>query len=603
MPKRSRSHQLESESIQRFEQALPSHWVCRRKGEDYGVDLEVEVFDSRGEATGLIFYVQLKATDNPDKALSVSMKTDRLWYLSNLDCPSMIVRYCSNNNTFCWKWLTNVFAEIGQPESETVTIQFSESDAWSDCDPKSIAHTLKVYRNIRLASRQLSIGLSVDGKQISDQSLFELRFAVAEIISGCQIVTTATDPNECLPVTVELDGEYLRVRIDVVSSVSVHLNSFDRHEITAQLSYVLAFMAAGYEFTSQAGDLARLILLHSYRCQSREIASKIAAQLNDYPSLAGDLAALNGLHEQQDAAYLLYIHALLSSSVPLKDRISTISRFYSDALTSHAADPKKQASIHYSFGNTLRISGEISMAVRQYNLARRKYPAYLQRSYFLAELAATLFFSGRYRLAAQLYDQAYTVDAKPQIALCAGDAHLYSGEFAQAQRSYLAATTSEDIFESTEANLKQWLVDWVEQFSHHNQLDSGWDNTEIWMVVLKQSIEADRPDHALGACLVLCYMTEDNLQIWAQAISLSFCNEDHSLLNSVIAASVLVHGTSAYAEFRDRLVESGGISSALRSFDEIVADLVDQRNLRIKRDVTTRLFEGHHYDSVIEVHD
>ncbi|RUX98437.1 DUF4365 domain-containing protein, partial [Mesorhizobium sp. M7A.F.Ca.CA.004.04.1.1] len=95
MPKRSRSHQLEAESIRRYEQALPSRWVCRRKDEDYGVDLEVEVFDDRDEATGLIFLVQLKATDDPTEALSVAMKMDRLLYLGSLDCPSIVVRYCS----------------------------------------------------------------------------------------------------------------------------------------------------------------------------------------------------------------------------------------------------------------------------------------------------------------------------------------------------------------------------------------------------------------------------------------------------------------------------------------------------------------------------
>ena len=63
-PKRPRSHVLETESRQSFESAIPSEWVYRRKEDDYGIDGEVELFDDSGKTTGLLFYVQLKATDS-----------------------------------------------------------------------------------------------------------------------------------------------------------------------------------------------------------------------------------------------------------------------------------------------------------------------------------------------------------------------------------------------------------------------------------------------------------------------------------------------------------------------------------------------------------
>ncbi|MCB1417995.1 MAG: DUF4365 domain-containing protein [Notoacmeibacter sp.] len=591
MPKRSRSHQLEAESIRRFEQALPSRWVCRRKDQDYGVDLEVEVFDDRNEATGLIFLVQIKATDDPAEALSVAMKMDRLLYLGNLDCPSIIVRYCSVDDRFHWKWFSNVVAEIGQSDTKTVTIRFSEADASSAADQEAIVRTLKVYRTIRLASRQLSIGLGIDERGCDSPHSFELRCAVAEITSSCRIVGTSSDPSECLPVVVHLDGEYLRARIDVIASIAVHLNCFDRHEIAAQLSYVLAHFASGYQLISQARDLATLILQRRFKCQSRHVAAAVAARLCEHPILAGNLAALNGIHECQDEAYLLYVHSLLSSSLPFEELVDTVSRFYADALEFHATEsPERQSAIHYSFGNVLRISGAMSRAVRQYNLARRKFPDYLRRGYFLAELAAALYFRGRYRMAATLYEYAYETDAKPQVAICAGDAHLFCGHFAEARRCYETAANSGDIFESSEAALKAWMVNWVEQFSQHNHLTVGWASPNIWMLVLEQSAEAERSDHAFGACLMLCYLTEDNLPFWAQAISLAIGGEDPDLLFPVIASAVWAHGQAAYALFRDRLVEQGGTSDALRSLDEMVWGLFAQRASSSKRDVTTRLF-------------
>ena len=41
---------------------MPAEWVVRAMPGDYGVDLEVEVFD-KDQATGLTFKVQLKASD------------------------------------------------------------------------------------------------------------------------------------------------------------------------------------------------------------------------------------------------------------------------------------------------------------------------------------------------------------------------------------------------------------------------------------------------------------------------------------------------------------------------------------------------------------
>ncbi|GAA2022841.1 hypothetical protein GCM10009779_03390 [Polymorphospora rubra] len=51
MPQRPRSHELETESRRAFEALLPSSWVVRRVEDDYGIDLEVEIFEE-GSATG-----------------------------------------------------------------------------------------------------------------------------------------------------------------------------------------------------------------------------------------------------------------------------------------------------------------------------------------------------------------------------------------------------------------------------------------------------------------------------------------------------------------------------------------------------------------------
>ncbi|UBZ13493.1 DUF4365 domain-containing protein [Flagellimonas marinaquae] len=61
---RSRTHILEEESLLELKKILPIEWVIREKPKDYGIDIEVEIFTSKGEYTGIVFWIQLKATDS-----------------------------------------------------------------------------------------------------------------------------------------------------------------------------------------------------------------------------------------------------------------------------------------------------------------------------------------------------------------------------------------------------------------------------------------------------------------------------------------------------------------------------------------------------------
>ena len=66
MPRRPIQHQLEDQSERAFASALPARWAWRKQDKDYGIDGEVEIFAPDDTATGLLFKVQLKATESDD---------------------------------------------------------------------------------------------------------------------------------------------------------------------------------------------------------------------------------------------------------------------------------------------------------------------------------------------------------------------------------------------------------------------------------------------------------------------------------------------------------------------------------------------------------
>ena len=94
MPKRPRSHVIEDIADVWIKSVLQPAWIVRDKGKDYGVDLEAEKLGGDGLATGNLFYIQSKATDDEKKSQSVEMKVESLDYLISFDVPAMIIRHC-----------------------------------------------------------------------------------------------------------------------------------------------------------------------------------------------------------------------------------------------------------------------------------------------------------------------------------------------------------------------------------------------------------------------------------------------------------------------------------------------------------------------------
>jgi len=97
MGSRTQNHIIEDESRLFFRGLLPAHWVFRDKHEDYGIDCEVEIFDTDGNPTGYVFWVQLKGTASKElnTIQSMSFKNEKIDQFKRYEIPVMIVRYSS----------------------------------------------------------------------------------------------------------------------------------------------------------------------------------------------------------------------------------------------------------------------------------------------------------------------------------------------------------------------------------------------------------------------------------------------------------------------------------------------------------------------------
>ncbi|GIU52087.1 hypothetical protein TUM4438_43860 [Shewanella sairae] len=145
LPKRSRTHQLEELSIDKFKSLLPIEWVYRTPTHDYGIDGEVEIFDSDGYTTGKKFLVQLKATDEKriDKASKLRMGIEKLNYYQQLEQPILIVRYMAESDDIYVRWFHSLNPNKDKISEKSFCMLFQSQHHWNDEKLEIISHELR----------------------------------------------------------------------------------------------------------------------------------------------------------------------------------------------------------------------------------------------------------------------------------------------------------------------------------------------------------------------------------------------------------------------------------------------------------------------------
>lgn len=150
-PIRSESHQIEEISERFFRDSLPRNWTAEKPGNDYGVDLRVDMFELN-QATGLELLVQLKASVEPAAADSetVRLKTttyNLLWEKLQL---AMLVKYVESEKEAYWL----LFRDIPAPsqDQETFTIHIPKENRISTIQWPDIQTYVRGVTDTKLAA-------------------------------------------------------------------------------------------------------------------------------------------------------------------------------------------------------------------------------------------------------------------------------------------------------------------------------------------------------------------------------------------------------------------------------------------------------------------
>ena len=450
MPKRTREHILEEESRKYFEDLVPNHWVIRKPDPDYGIDAEIEIFDKDGSSTGLMFFVQLKATDEKrlPKALKLTFKKDMLRYYYRLDLPVLVARYHSPTRSLFTRWAHSIDLYYSAPDATTYTINFPEDSRWEEDTPRLIEKYLEQWRKLKTAL-PLPVELSLHyDVQFSDNTyLLKLESKLRELIKeqGLPICLTSEERTDftaqllIAPTEVKItilekntfvihnlegkDGKYVESCLPYDLLCIVGCSFF----LTGRKNIAFQILTENLPFSALIESTSFLILLASFIGSEKDFHTAI---ILIEKTLTTDRPDKNGIANNVFTLVLAPGHLRFGCPQNLQKRFADVLL----KLCKGAEDEgqKEAASInYYNIANAMRSSKFFSerQVISWYKRAARLWEDYLNREYYWAEIGGVLFNCSKYLCSSSFYKNAIKIEEKPlTIALCA-DALMFAGRY------------------------------------------------------------------------------------------------------------------------------------------------------------------------------
>lgn len=468
MPKRPREHELEELSRRAFADALPARWVHRPLNPDYGLDETVEIFEANGNATGLSFHVQLKATDEPDLAValrSIRFRRELTEYYRSLALPVSVVLYHAPTGRLFARWFHAYNPHVAirgapPPVTKTVRFEMSERDEWGASTPDDLAAGARGFVAFRSPELPLPLRFSVSHDGDADEGtvyryVFALRAAlnpVADLISVEAAAPAAGQPSIVIGTAATV------VSLADVASVTLDHDAAGSHDPAALASNIAVAIATVLAHVGQpnlAAQVGAATAGSSDTILDAEVAFTLAGamarsrRLMDALHLADALDARrqgedDGEEDARVAAFVIQTVAQSRTS-----RLNAEERRLATEVGEHImeraearGDGSAAGAAAYNLAMLHRGGRDAERAIAAFRRAVEIDPSYDDRAYFHSDLAGVLFESGEFAEAAEHYGKAVAMGADQLRTALHADALLFSGRYAEAQElldQYLAS--------------------------------------------------------------------------------------------------------------------------------------------------------------------
>ena len=598
MPIRHPNHELEDASRRAFDSLLPLKWVPRVETPDYGVDLNVEIFNAKGEATGLFFGVQLRATSAKSRKNKVSIEIDRLQYFASRETPTIIVRYYQPTDTFFWTWASDVGSEVLSSENSTATLNFVKENEWTSSTPDKISRALGTRRAMLRLVENGQIIVEATVKTLDLHERFDFESAIRRSCEKLSWLENRPSISPSSPVVdIIVTSSTIELKIEGLRSIEFEMIEFNSTKIEANLFYGLASLLWKSGITAQARECAMLALSSGVAADSPELAATTCQVISkDIPKMVS-LAVLNGFHHMGSIYHIMIALMMRHSGSDSKAALKSGKTFY--LLSSKDAEPASRSAAHYNYANFCRSADSTLDAVHHYNQARKILPEYADRPYWRRELAGCLYIYRHYKPSEQLYASSITEDSNDIDLSCWADALMFSGKIAKAEAIFKKSIAlSNDLDTSEPAELKRSICEKMTMafgaeapraVAQANLMLRETSHTspefleKCEHIVMKvdafnalanfnygiQCSQLDKAEDAWLAFAICGIQCPNDSEAWKNLLICALIIGSKEVLFNSICTAVCVGGHEVYSIFRNHIAEQGAEDPLIATLDEL----------------------------------
>ena len=445
MTKRAKQHQLEDLSRAKYNLAIPGNWVFRDKDKDYGIDAEVEIFDENDRSTGLVYWVQLKATESKSEATArkVDLSIESIKYYKKLDIPVLIARYSKIHDCFYCKWAQEIDLYYAKENGKTLRINFSEDEKWDAKASEKVKKYLSQIKTVKEGRFKLPIPLSfiikddIVNKTPKGVLISSLRTALREF---SDFVVFKDDPEDSL-LLISLSGDELTIRLSSIAGGTFHNTQKIEGENLAEdliVSSLLGFAIALSQI-GQFENMSRILLSQKIKkrlFQNQEILFHLLPLMlgTSYFSAVLDAVSEAVVDEKDNLLEIIASTAVLFESNCDEEKLKTIEAFFHKRLEKYLkiGENSQIGICHYNLGSHYRSRREKEYnkkAIYHYLKARKYEDKYLDQFYYYHELGGVLFHYEKHCFSAAMYNNAIQKGAPETTKPLYADALMHSGNY------------------------------------------------------------------------------------------------------------------------------------------------------------------------------
>lgn len=459
MTKRIKQHQLEDLSRYKFALSIPKKWVFRDKDKDYGIDGEVEIFNSDEKATGLVFWVQLKATSSDQtrtiRGFDLSLETIK--YYKRLEIPVLIARYSEHEDRFYVKWSSEIDTFYAKDDAKTMRVKFTEADLLDEEKYEELNKYLTKIRAAKSGAIKLPIDvkISFESKSICGVASSILISRIRSEINNFSSVIRLVSCDNPLSADVCIDENTLKVGFVDIAGCTFHsVDLMDpstlAEDLLKDISLALSLAVSQLGYSDLA---ARIVFSHDLQHRLK-VKSEVFEYLlpcllksnyfKETLKIVSDVCdeAENNFLEMITNSALLFIRNTVD-----KGKQEATETFLKKTIERYKEkSPSLYGISQYNLGNFYRSTDRSSQAARCLLIARRYESKYYDQGYFYKELAGSLFEIGKFTFASKLYNKALEIDGSEDVLPLYADSLMFSGKYQEAHETfekYLNKTNSQ----------------------------------------------------------------------------------------------------------------------------------------------------------------